>query len=344
MHRDGNKERDLRGVKCVRGSPRANAQASAAPSVHPVPCVLFESKYGLTNNVYLPPPSSSSPTSHRTSTTTGTSRSRTAAGSCAAAWNRISIFAPSSCCLNKPSHTAVILYTRELGSSFVAVVAIAAAAASTSAVRKPPCAAAAAATCPPLTSTARGPSAHSSREARTISSIEDIFILRDDELESAISVSPTPAQRRSSASASAVFGVSTVARGRSSSMSASSASFCGWRSAWPDVDTQTGSSTSGGDGGDCWDDGSMALRICPTVRIMSALASMPVLMAAMLMSSRIDRICDKKTRFSWCGAVAGTTWYGQQLTCSSTNVGGTACTACTPFVFCAVRAVTAEAP
>ena len=271
------KEGDLQGVKCVRGSPRAKAQASAALSVHPVPCVFFESKYGLTNNVYFPPPSSS-PTSHRTSTTTGTSQTAAGSESRAAAWNRISIF--TSCC-TKFSHRTVILCTR--GSFFAAMVA---AAASTSAIRKlePPCA-----TCPPLTSTARGPSAHRAREARTISSIEEIFIRNEFAVFSLI---PT-AQRKSSASASVVFGVSTVARGRSSSMSTSSASFCESRSEWPDVDTQTGSSTS--DGGDCRD-GSRALRVCLTVRIMSALASIPVLMAATLISSKTDRSCGGKSR------------------------------------------------
>lgn len=97
-------------------------------------------------------------------------------------------------------------------------------------------------------------------------------------------------------------------------MSTSSASSCESRSAWPDVDTQTGSSTS--DGGDGWD-GSRALRVCPIVRIMSALASMPVLMAATLMSSKTDRSCKEESRLSWCDVVAGAYlffdewgWYG----------------------------------
>ena len=162
-------------------------------------------------------------------------------------------------------------------------------AASTSAMRQPPppCA-----TCPPLSNTARGPSAQSSRDARNISSIEAIDILNV-----AVSAcSPTVRRNwrrwrwrctRSSASASVVFGVSSVARGMSSCMSASSASCSeSARSVWPDVDTQTGSSTSGG----CVER-NRALRVRATVRTMSALASMPVLMAATSMSSNTDLSC-----------------------------------------------------
>jgi hypothetical protein len=57
------------------------------------------------------------------------------------------------------------------------------------------------------------------------------------------------------------------------------------RSVWPDVEMHTGSITRAGIG-----EGS-ALRVCATARTTSALASMPVLMAATSMSPRTDRSC-----------------------------------------------------
>lgn len=58
-------------------------------------------------------------------------------------------------------------------------------------------------------------------------------------------------------------------------------------STWPDVDSQRSSAADDSDNGD----GSRSLRVSPFVQIMSALARMPILMAATLMSSLTDRSC-----------------------------------------------------
>ena len=53
----------------ARGSPRASAHANAALSVHPVPCVLFDFRYGCTNSVHFTSSSPSPTRSHSISTT-----------------------------------------------------------------------------------------------------------------------------------------------------------------------------------------------------------------------------------------------------------------------------------
>ena len=79
-----------------------------------------------------------------------------------------------------------------------------------------------------------------------------------------------------------VFGVSTIASGRSSVISVPRASRSS--SVWLDVDTHMGSITRGGR------DGS-ALSMRAVARTTSALASMPVSIAAASISLRADRSC-----------------------------------------------------
>ena len=145
--------------------------------------------------------------------------------------------------------------------------------------------------CPPLTTTLRGPISKSLRATVRIPSTSEASI-------------PV------SARASSRFGVMTVARGISRSMSVDTAS--GSSSASPLLAIITGSTTRG-------------ISVYPrsasaTAARISVLASMPVLITWAPISVRTESIC------------------------AATTSGDRLWTACTPRVFCAVTDVTADMP
>ena len=144
---------------------------------------------------------------------------------------------------------------------------------------------------PPLTTTWRGPISKSFRAISFMPSTSD-------------------ASMPVSAFASSRFGVTTVARGKSPSISVDTAS--GSSSASPLLASITGSTTMGMSG--------YARSASATAAMISALASMPVLMAPAPISERTESIC------------------------AVTASGGRLKTACTPRVFWAVTDVTADMP
>jgi hypothetical protein len=112
-----------------------------------------------------------------------------------------------------------------------------------------------------------------------------------------------------STSASARFGVTTVASGKSRETSIAIAS--SWSSRAPELATITGSTTSGT---------RSASRKSATVSISGRENSIPVFAASTPMSSNTASSC------AW------------------TKSGGNSCTAVTPVVFCAVSATIADMP